>query len=164
MSGLFVPELTDLDAFLKQGRLPMRTHIHCKHFANPFVNERCSAGVRYSTVSSVSKGDSYNMSNRVLALRRLPCVVKIDELDEPCCCEHREMPSDEELRHKEEESAMYVRAITSLCILAAKKLPDGGETTAPCPHCPGVVSLFRSPRNGHVWGRCSSANCLNWTQ
>jgi hypothetical protein len=45
-----------------------------------------------------------------------------------------------------------------------KKEPRGKAEVIECPVCKGRLSLSQSAYNGHVHGRCSTPDCLNWME
>lgn len=59
----------------------------------------------------------------------------------------------------EEPSADPIRAAL---VVIANEPGDAGSIE--CPACRARLEWSRSPVNGHVWGRCETADCIAWMQ
>jgi hypothetical protein len=45
-----------------------------------------------------------------------------------------------------------------------KKLPRGKQEVIECPACGGRLHLSQAASNGHVWGKCETADCVSWME
>lgn len=131
----------------------------CKHF-NGRQHEKCDAGVVYLTV------DSKDPSRKGFA--KMPCFR--EGVDVPC--EKRHFPTDDEVAAEvaaiRERSRRLNVALSAVSEDAAKrgfKQGSGGRAEVPCPVCTtGSIIYSVASYNGHIHGRCSTAECVWWMQ
>jgi hypothetical protein len=124
----------------------------CIHF-NGVMNDCCKAGVSYSAI-------------RVGHL--FPCF-KGDSLD---TCDKREFPSDEQVAARvneiEANTARTMTAMVAVCDEAKRlglKNGKGGGGQIECPVCKtGTLGFSVASYNGHIWGKCSTKDCVAWMQ
>jgi hypothetical protein len=133
----------------------------CKHFSG-VQHKACKAGIKYADVEAAAPP---------LTGRHLPC---LPNLKSGACegeCAKREFPTPEEVEAREQE---IIRSIsrTGTAIAAVvekigkwKKGMGDAQGQMPCPVCKtGTLGYSRSGYNGHIWGACSSPDCVRWMQ
>lgn len=129
----------------------------CKHF-NGTVNECCRADVNYRQLVG---GPDYGWA------RRLPCMSKYAGPDAVTCAK-REEPTAEETAESEAEMKEHMNRFMKVqqLIIAMKKEFKGrsGQAIKTCPVCAGNLHMTIAGYNGHVHGRCETANCLAWME
>lgn len=120
----------------------------------------CEAGVVYLTVKSTDESRK--------GFDRYPCFRE----GEGVPCDKRHFPTPEEVAAEvAEHDASWERL--KLGIGAASddakkrgfKKGNGGGASVTCPVCKtGVLSYTVAAYNGHMWGRCSTKDCVSWMQ
>lgn len=132
----------------------------CKHF-NGTINDACDAGVNYKQLAGEPE---YGYATR------LPCFT-----DNPfgkgavkAACDKFCLPSAEEIRERENEikKTLEQQAKVAPLIIALKKEYKGrsAQVIRECPVCGGKLHMSISSYNGHVHGKCETANCLYWME
>ena len=135
----------------------------CKHFTGFGLMEetsQCKCGVVYrALVGGTDLG----------WVRRAPCLRRNEE---PVECAKREFPTKEEVEAEAQEAEAHTAAtIKGMTLCAADsesrgfaKGEKGAKGEVKCPACGGTLCYSRSSYNGHIWGRCKTADCLAWMQ
>jgi hypothetical protein len=150
----------------KRKRLAKRaaTCVHFTGLASPTEpdTKTCAAGVCYRAHVG---GPDYGWA------RRIPCTPKWEPDDEVVECELFEArgleAAEEEQRQWDkrfDDSNRARRAISAHLKLDPPTRDSGGFID--CPVCGGAKSLAWSwaKLNGHVWGRCSTEDCVSWME
>lgn len=135
----------------------------CKHFTGigrggvDESKDACKAGVVYATVTIKGSG-----------FAGIPCFREGESVP----CEKRCFPTPEEVAAEvAEHNASWERL--ELGIGAASedakrrgfKKGNGGGAFVTCPVCKtGDLYYTVASYNGHMWGRCSTKDCVAWTQ
>lgn len=131
----------------------------CKHF-NGIQNDECRAGVAMRSVRDES-AKPY----------RWPCVPSLSGGECATTCAKREFPTAAEV---DAEEARFRRAMADT-LMARKAIVDkigpykkghpGESGEMPCPVCgAGTLRYTRAALNGHVWGACTTDNCVRWME
>jgi hypothetical protein len=122
----------------------------CIHF-NGVLNDNCEAGICYKTIKD------------------LPCFRKsVDMNAKPESCVNCEWPTEEYiseiLEEADRESARMMMA--SDLIEKIKRDHKGKNWTGieVCPVCGGDLHLSHAACNGHIWGKCTTPDCLSWIE
>lgn len=131
----------------------------CKHF-NGRVNTTCDAGVVYLTVDSKDPA--------LVGFAKMPCFREGAGVP----CEKRHFPTAEEvaaecaeIRERSQRLQIGVRAASEDAAKRGFKKGNGGRAEVPCPVCTtGSIMYSVSSYNGHIHGRCSTAECVSWMQ
>lgn len=133
----------------------------CKHF-NGIQHKACRAKVEYSAVEAEAPP---------LTGRHLPCLPNYKTGKCEGVCAKREFPTEAEVSERE---AVVLRSLdrTRAAIVAItekigpwKRGMGGCQGELPCPVCKtGTLGYSRASINGHLWGACSTANCVRWMQ
>lgn len=131
----------------------------CVHFTG--LSEKsgaCAAGVVYATVKNQQIGGP----------QAFPCFRD----GEANPCEKRRFPTKDEVdKEVAEHEASFKRL--ELAIGAASKdaksrglgKGNGGAGAISCPVCKtGTLNYTVASYNGHMWGRCTTAECMCWMQ
>lgn len=122
----------------------------CKYFTG-VQNKECEKGVLYAQFQRQADG------------QRLPCLASGKDLP----CEHRQYPTKEEI---EAEEKMFDEIIKeSKAARAAVLKHSGGKRgvagSIPCTKCKtGTLHYSIAACNGHIHGRCTTAECLSWME
>lgn len=156
-------------------------HGTCIHF-NGILNDCCSAGVNYHDAFGHEAG---------MALR-MPCIlfmerpkgrpgthvrqgdevvrVPVDRRGHQCmACEKRQEPTDDQVQQwrKESDAALH-RSMLGLQVASKwrvrPKPQEDRHEVITCPACGGRLHLSQSSVNGHVHGRCETAECVHWME
>jgi hypothetical protein len=124
----------------------------CKHFSGPVHNKACKAGIDYRAL--VGGPDLGWMA-------RLPCIPDSPLKKSPVAkCESYASLTPEEIATQEKEikdRSQFI--ITAIKDIKATKLAQGSIV---CPKCAGDLNFSVAKLNGHIWGRCLTADCLQW--
>lgn len=130
----------------------------CIHFTGLFAEAMkpiacCGAGVDYRATFGGERG----------IFRRMPCRRPGPDA---MPCDKRELPTADQVEawdaYAKERLAQTFTAI-GLCAEDAKT-GNRKAGTVECPACKGRLSYAIASRNGHMWGRCETADCLGWMQ
>jgi len=124
----------------------------CQHFTG-IQNTTCNAGVVYEQVRVNGP---------------IPCIT-LNGTRNDCCPKYRE-PTPEEIAADEAE----FEAVTARYRLVmeairgwrtwTKKNRVAKQEVVECPACKGRLHLSQAAYNGHVWGKCETAGCVDWMQ
>ncbi len=120
----------------------------------------CDAGVVYLTVKSTDESRK--------GFDRFPCFRE----GEGVPCEKRHFPTAEEVAAEvAEHNASWERLKLGIAAAGddAKKRGlgkgKGGAGVTTCPVCKtGELHYTVAGYNGHMWGRCSTKDCVSWAQ
>jgi hypothetical protein len=126
----------------------------CAHFTG-MQNDVCRAGVPYTTVSEAATET---------APFRFACFK--DEA-KGLACDHAEFPSREQAEEKHFHRLVRLEHIASArkAIVVHTEGKRGVAGTMPCPICKtGTLGFSVASVNGHVWGRCSTPDCVAWME
>ena len=131
----------------------------CKYFTG-VSNDVCKAGIKYQDVKGKPSPDNpFGVSVTWPCLR--------DEGGH-LLCEKRAWKTDEEVDKKVAESESHLqKTLTAMKIVPEiKKLykDKNWNGTRECPVCKGVLHLSHAAINGHVWGKCETADCVEWME
>jgi hypothetical protein len=136
----------------------------CLHFTGK-KNERCEAGVRYDDVDVNHDPVEYESHGvKYTSRQSTPCLTKYNYCGATCAAAR--FPTDAEAREKAEESARSIalwsegRKRCAADAKATKALQGSVE----CPKCNGRLHYSIASTNGHMWGRCATADCLSWME
>jgi hypothetical protein len=114
----------------------------------------CDAGVNYRALAGTSEPGW---------VRKLPCYSKTDESVE---CEKRTLPTPEQIAawnaYCDERLSATGQAMKACRDDAAGRKGIRGEIE--CPICKGRLAYTVAASNGHLWGRCSTPECVSWMQ
>ena len=128
----------------------------CVHFTGLMTSKSCSAGVAYLTVHN----------KELPGTRGYPCFRE----NESVPCQHRRFPTDEEATTEANERREQSKKTTAAMTVAMEDAKSrglgvgkGGKGHIACPVC-STGRLFYSVAalNGHLWGQCSTPNCVSW--
>ncbi len=127
---------------------------NCIHAVSPAHSELCKKGVNFRELVG---GPNFGW------FMRMPCITT-DRSKEQVPCKHFSPPTDEQLREWQEKSVE--EALLKDCAIGMiKKLDDGLFRGAiKCPKCKESLNYRKSPVNGHIWGLCSTKDCLSWME
>lgn len=127
----------------------------CRHF-NGISEKTCKAGVCYDAIADATKS----------ALERFPCFRE----GESTPCEKRDFLSEDEVLARvaeiKESTARTMKAMVAAFEDAKRlglKKGKGGTGSIKCPCCEGgTLGYSVASINGHLWGKCSTENCVGW--
>jgi len=156
-----------MEATMSQPEKPLQVvEGRCIHWAGLFEPPNmtkipcCNAGVNYEQLAGAGPG----------LFTRLPCVddgADLDQDPDVVRCEKRQLPTAEQLKawkdHAEQSMRLHIQAIQACQKDASERRATSGQIK--CPRCEAgqvVYSISRS--NGHLGGRCTTRDCLNWMQ
>lgn len=128
----------------------------CIHFTG-ISNNACEVGVNYVDVRD-SESSPY----------KWPCT------DKGCrvTCDKRRFPTAEEVKAEIDEIKAHTETLMKAMSAArddakAKgfKRGNGGRGKVKCPCCEsGELHYSVASLNGHLWGKCSTPDCVSWMQ
>lgn len=131
----------------------------CKHFTG-IQNDCCAAGINYDDVRRLPGP--------------IPCLPHLHKEGTKNTCDKFEIRTKEEfealMREADESIAEAKKDIALILpmIAAMKEEFTGrqGVKRFDCPKCGAARNLVltHSEINGHVWGRCSTKDCLVWME
>lgn len=133
----------------------------CKHFSG-IQHKTCRVGVKYADVEAEAPP---------LTGRHLPCLPNFKSGKCEGECSKREFPTEAEVTAREaqirrslDNTGTAVAAIIEK-IGKWKKGMGGAQGEMPCPVCKtGTLGYSRSGYNGHLWGSCTTTDCVRWMQ
>lgn len=128
----------------------------CIHF-NGLMNDVCKAGVRYAQFRTPTPGESPYM---------FPCH---KDRGASIPCDKRKWPSEEHVQARldeiEESTQRHMKAGAVVKDFRTRNKGKSAQEVVDCPACgTGKLHLSISSYNGHVWGRCTTENCLAWME
>jgi len=140
----------------------------CRHYNGSYHNKTCLAGVCYRDVTPKpdEPGSAY----------RIPCkavtsghgLKVLQETGPQGTCRKFENVTAEDIAADEEAMAKAMERMMATIPLCAKvKAAHKGENwsgTDVCPVCKGVIRLSHAGYNGHVHGRCETADCVSFME
>lgn len=146
-------------------------HRTCKHFDGINFTDpakKCKAGVVMAEITVMTGYRYRRKPSRVVysTSHSLPCFSDSDPLG-VCECEHRCLPTDAEVaEHTREITAALDRmAVAYAAVQEAAQGRRGIQGEIPCPVCKiGTLHYSVAKLNGHIWGACSSEECVRWMQ
>lgn len=143
----------------------------CIHF-NGIQNAKCKAGLPYpagpipciKVIHKTANGGTYFLPGELPAksepfsgaAKALPCPLYLE-------------PTDEQIQaHRVEQEADMNNAIVAMTVagkwrVRPKPAQDRSEVVE-CPICKGRLHLSQSAYNGHVHGKCETADCVSWME
>jgi hypothetical protein len=135
---------------------------YCRHYEPKPGMKRgeldCAAGVDRKTLPEVPRTPGVLVA---------PCIGG-HNLPDPCAiCPKWERHTRED---GEKRALGVLRSMRKMTVagpfIAAwrRKEPRGKAEVVECPVCKGRLHLSQSSYNGHVHGRCETADCLNWME
>jgi ssDNA-binding Zn-finger/Zn-ribbon topoisomerase 1 len=128
----------------------------CIHF-NGVMNDTCKAGVDYEQFRKQSTPDKPV---------GFPC---LRDCENAPACEKREWPSEEHIKARldeiEQSTQRHLKAAEVVDAFRKRHKGKSAREAVPCPACgTGTLHLSISSYNGHVWGKCSTPDCLAWIE
>lgn len=126
----------------------------CVHFTG-VQNDVCKAGLRYDSVRVTGGGP-------------IPCLTFNGKRND-CCAKYME-PTPEQIAAEEAEfeAVMEKHRIVMAGIRGwrtwSKKNRVAKQEVVECPACKGRLHLSQAAYNGHVWGKCETAGCVEWME
>ena len=130
----------------------------CINFRGMDKNDTCEKGVNDQALRR--EGRTFD----------LPCFAKNlnPAVGEPMHCEHRRAPTAEEVAAHQEWIAgrMDRLRVVMVAIRPFREANKGRSASAiqECPLCNGRLRLSIAGSNGHVHGRCETADCVRWME
>jgi hypothetical protein len=126
----------------------MRKQGKCKHFTG-IQSKVCKAGVCYADVMP------------------LPCLQDYRR-DDAATCEHYAEPTAEEIAEDEafieQRMEMHRKAASAIVAIKREHKGQNWQGVVECPVCGGRLHVSHAACNGHVHGRCETADCLAWME
>lgn len=128
----------------------------CVHF-NGISEKCCEAGIAYASVRDEASSPY-----------RFPCFRDSGLTN----CEKQQFPTDEavaaEVAAIEESSIRTLKALRAAsddARLHDYRKGNGGQGDIKCPCCEsGRLRYSVAHTNGHLWGKCSTPECVSWMQ
>lgn len=136
----------------------------CIHYtaAPRFVDQdqtwKCNAGVDMEATWHGVKFD------------QRPCFLDKEGKPKPGCrpCEHLRCPTPDEIAADEAWTAARIAKLTSVMVgISDWRKRHQGKSHAEvveCPACKGRLHLSIAAYNGHVHGKCETADCVSWME
>lgn len=97
---------------------------------------------------------------------RLPCSRWSKGSQQQATCEHRQMPTDQQVEAwrawRDEHTRLSLQAVRLAKAAAKQSQRAVGEVQ--CPACGGVLRWAVSRTNGHMHGRCDTGECIAWME
>lgn len=138
----------------------------CRHF-NGTQRETCRAGVEYrALVGGPDLGWGL----------RLPCGLRLrisnSQVDEPVTCDQFSAYTEEELANRADSHVKRMDDFSKAVKVAREDAKahglqrgHGGAGSVPCPVCAGGTLHYTvASVNGHMWGKCSTKDCMSWME
>lgn len=147
---------------MKPERPPKAKAGTCIHYSGVFTHGladvlTCRAGVAYRELAG---GDEPGW------VGRLPCSTWVAGKQQPVTCEHRQMPTDQQVEAwrawRDASNSQTMKALALVSKAAQESQRYVGEVE--CPACSGVLRWAKSRTNGHIHGRCDTPECISWMQ
>ena len=132
---------------------------YCQHYKPQGAKTVCAAGADIKNIQRVATGPK--------SIKWGPCIEGHLLTDPLAHCPKwlrttREMG---ERRADHIEKSMREMTLAGPVVSAwRKKQPYGKQEVIECPVCKGRLHLSQAAYNGHVHGRCETADCLNWME
>jgi hypothetical protein len=133
----------------------------CKHFTGIMADGgKCNAGVVYLTIKSTDE-------NRK-GIAKYPCFR--ENIEVPCAKREFLTPEEvateiAELESSWERMKLGLAATQTDAARLGLRKGNGGKGSVPCPACKtGTLHYTVAAYNGHMWGKCTTADCLSWMQ
>lgn len=140
----------------------------CKHHRGSFHNKTCLAGVCYDDVTPRSRepGCALRQPCRTIPIFDSPS--QLEEFAKRGTCEKYEEPTDAEIAEYEAGIQSAIRNFeTSLPLIGRVKKERRGQDwrgVEECPICKGKLHMTHAKYNGHVHGKCETADCLSFME
>lgn len=137
---------------------------YCQHYGRgKGADMICKAGMDLNTIKKVPTGAKGILWG--------PCI-EGHTLENPTAhCPHwirRTREMGEARADAKEKSMRQMEAVMSVVNEWRKGWRKKGDPAKQeiieCPACKGRLHLSQSSYNGHVWGKCETAGCVNWTE
>ena len=145
----------------------------CIHF-NGVQNDTCKRGVRYDQfargkpciqfIQKSARGGTY------LRAGELPAETKpfFGALPKESCAFYEEPTAEQVQADRAEIDAHFVKTIAAIKVSSAWRLKpkpaSDRQDVVECPVCKGKLHLSQSAYNGHVHGKCETADCVEWME
>lgn len=133
---------------------------YCQHYGRgKGADMICSAGMDLKTIKKVATGTSQ--------IKWGPCIEGHTLPDPKAHCPHWIRRTRE---HAEQRADSLQRTLDKMTLLDPVvsawrvKLPKGKAEIIECPVCHGRLHLSQSSYNGHVHGKCETADCVAWME
>ncbi|HKI74989.1 MAG TPA: hypothetical protein VJ998_10110 [Pseudomonadales bacterium] len=109
---------------------------------------------------------------------RLPRDEKTGQFGQPCLgghllddvhsvCPHWIRRTREQGEARADRMEKFILNMTLIGPVVAEwreKPPIGKQEVIECPACGGKLHLAQAASNGHVWGKCETADCVSWME
>ena len=133
---------------------------YCQHYGRGKGSDMvCAAGMDLKTIKHVKTGDRQ--------INWGPCI-EGHTLPEPKAhCPHwirRTREQGEARADIVEKSEREMELVMPVVAEWRKRPPFEKRETIKCPACGGKLHLSQSSYNGHVWGKCETADCVSWME
>ena len=133
----------------------------CVHFAG-IQHAECAAGVN---IRALVGGSDLGWA------ARLPCLL-MDAKKCEVVCDVRKLPTREEAEAEVDRSEKQMERSLKIIWAAHEHAKQkgygqghGGKDSMPCPsECGGTLHYSVASLNGHMWGRCTTADCASWME
>lgn len=140
----------------------------CKHSNGSFHNKTCLAGVCYRDVTPDpdAPGSALRLPCRTIPVFTTPS--QLDEFNKRGTCDKYEEPTQDDLDKYEQGIQTMMRNFeASLPLIGRVKKEHKGrdwQGVEECPVCKGKLFMTHAAYNGHVHGKCETADCLSWME
>ncbi len=145
----------------------------CMHF-NGMQHELCKRGVRYDRfkpgkpciqlLHKSARGGTYLRAGEVPAETKPFPGAQAKE----CCPFYAELSAKEVQDERAASDAHLEKTIAAIKVAGAwrvrPKPAQDRSGTVECPVCKGKLHLSQSAYNGHVHGKCETADCVAWME
>jgi len=152
---------------MKNPSIAEQASMWCKHhISNPKLEEQCEKVDLREVVKLAALGQTG------CYLRR-PCYRRNHDPEkrngQPLCpCPHLEWKTPAECEQEEKMWKEHIKK-TMLGVAATAQIREEHKGkdwvgVIQCPVCLGKLHIRHSGYNGHVWGKCSTEDCLSWAE
>lgn len=147
----------DLEDAVKDRREQIIQHElgSCRHF-NGIQNKTCKAGI------------TYQQESPGLAP---PCIPRFVNARPTWECSQFAIMSREEVEKIADEVMEHEKYFAAARQLAKEDarakgfgIGHAGQGSVPCPRCGGDIRYRVATYNGHMWGKCSTLDCIGWME
>lgn len=132
---------------------------YCQHYNPQGVRNQCRAGADIQAIQCVI--------TKTGGLKWGPCIEGHLLPDPIKLCPHwlrTTREQGEERADMVEKSDREMRLVMPVIAAWRTKQPTGKSEDIECPVCKGRLHLSQAACNGHVHGKCSTPDCVNWME
>ena len=136
---------------------------YCTHYA---PKPGASLNVDYCALGCGASA-MFKKAREMGAPRMAPCLGGHNCKDVHAICpkwERRSLEQAEALADSIERSMRRLTIAGPFISTWRKKEPRGKQEVVECPVCKGRLHLSQSAYNGHVWAKCSTAECISFIE